>query len=128
MSEQECTCGEFAGTSVRYADCPVHCPASAPLETDLATWLLEQIATTKRVTEYGCPGSGEYRGCDTLSDWADLAVDAMRAIVELHSGSEFGRTNKHLCQDSMVTAEECDTVRALARPYADRPGFREEWR
>jgi hypothetical protein len=24
MQEQGCTCGDFAGTSVRYADCPLH--------------------------------------------------------------------------------------------------------
>lgn len=51
-------------------------------------------------------------------------VDAKRLIVELHS-------DQHECTDSTGAAFPyvgCTTLRLLALPYSDRPGYREEWR
>ena len=53
-------------------------------------------------------------------------VQALRAIVELHSGNTYGRDG-HLCEDSVIGADECETLRALVTMYADRPGYDAAW-
>lgn len=64
---------------------------------------------------------------------------AKRRIIELHEHAkvrpdptdefDFGCWRCHHDRDYGVLAEGwCDTVRALALPYADHPDYREEWR
>jgi hypothetical protein len=49
-------------------------------------------------------------------------VEAKHRIADLHEG-------RHTCGDSDHNDEDpCDTLRVLALPYADRPGYRDEWR
>lgn len=54
-------------------------------------------------------------------------IDAKRRIAALHARphhqcvTEDGPTQWH-------AADPCATLRLLALPYADRPGYREEWR
>ncbi len=81
--------------------------------TDLATWLLERVLAE---------------------------CDARRRIVELHQsedvdgrlpdGEEITLPCCVVCRDSngMREEEPCQTLRLLALPYADSPGYREEWR
>jgi len=56
-------------------------------------------------------------------------VEAKRQIVHLHSGPDYWKSpDFHLCVDSMTDNDECETLHALAMPYADHPDFRDEWR
>ncbi|MFE1361300.1 DUF6221 family protein [Streptomyces harbinensis] len=66
-------------------------------------------------------------------------VDAKRRILEIHHviggwEDEDGQDIGLGCNECGYSAEYsdrggwCDTVRLLALPYADRPGYREEWR
>ncbi|WP_328657903.1 DUF6221 family protein [Streptomyces sp. NBC_00334] len=54
-------------------------------------------------------------------------IDAKRQIVALHSDPRGGDPS---CSslDYPENAEDCETLRALALPYADRPGYRDDWR
>ena len=54
---------------------------------------------------------------------------AKRQIVHLHSGPDYWKSpDFHLCVDSMTNNDECDTLHALAMPYADHPDYRPEWK
>ncbi len=59
---------------------------------------------------------------------ADVA--AKRAILDAHEELTIGCCNT--CTEGMHSSEHqswpCATVRLLALPYADQPGYREEWR
>lgn len=58
-------------------------------------------------------------------------VDAKRRIVALHdSDHECSVYDHHGDVDncSWVIGGGCSTVKLLALPYADRPGYRDEWR
>lgn len=54
-------------------------------------------------------------------------VDAKRRIIDLHKG-----VNDYCAECDLVRSNypyhPCTTLRLLALPYADRPGYREEWR
>lgn len=81
-------------------------------------------------------GLGELR--KLFDDWqADRAeqfiadLDAKLAIVDAHTGED------HFCPSDLVgysvqawhdDADPCPTLRLLAVPYADRPGFQLRWR
>lgn len=106
--------------------------------SDLASWLLEQIAEDERLIRaederlnsllpaawvipdimlVGNPG-------DTERMLAECA--AKRAIIALHDGN-------HKCSESddectWIDGRPCETLLLLARPYAYRPGYLEEWR
>jgi len=60
---------------------------------------------------------------DPASVLARIAAD--RKILDLHSGE-----NDDMCQSyaGNYVDKPCRTLLALASAYADRPGFREEWR
>ena len=115
----------------------------------LAAWLLEQIAADEaRNADYhdlrawhenGCgihPQGVEQTWCDCAAPARILAAcEAHRRIVEAHPRSvaldycetcfsgDFGRLDDPLHEDW-----PCPTLRALAAIYADRDGYREEWR
>lgn len=61
-------------------------------------------------------------------------IDARRQIVALHSvseGHECSTRDRHGDIDNctwVMDTEACTTLRLLALPYADRPGYRDEWR
>lgn len=57
---------------------------------------------------------------------ARIAAD--RKILALHSGSAVYCAWTHDDRDTHQSYGPCDTVRLLAMPHADRPGYREEWR
>jgi hypothetical protein len=54
--------------------------------------------------------------------------EAKRRIVGIHSGPEFGVERRHLCWDSLIRDDKCETLHALALPYADHLDYREEWK
>jgi hypothetical protein len=75
-ADVDCTCGEFAGTSVRYADCPVHCPRPAGRAGDA---LREAMKETLRL--YGI--RGERLGSLRPGSVADalLALPEVQALM-----------------------------------------------
>jgi hypothetical protein len=139
--------------------------------TDLAAWLLEQIAEDERAALAASPGPwrpnvehdevlavDDETVCDGfalsnrqlratvehIAAWDPVRVlagcDAKRRLVELHASEDVdGRLRDGeeitvpvcvVCRDSNGMREEspCPTLRLLAVPLADRPGYREEWR
>ncbi|HEY5201344.1 MAG TPA: DUF6221 family protein [Acidothermaceae bacterium] len=102
----------------------------------LTEWLLEQIAEDERsvasgehlpplnsmvlpVTEYGRESIGLER-----SRWL-AECDAKRRIVEIH---KIGLDPCDAHDGVTLESVPCDTMRALALPYADRDGYQEAWR
>ena len=63
-------------------------------------------------------------------------IEAKRRILDLHPPREIGRWQVcAMCrpvgeypEDATSEPWPCRTIRLLAQPYADRPGFPEEWR
>lgn len=117
--------------------------------SDLVRFLLAEIAADE--ADPYCDGADEYQRCAEQSDRRRLECEAKRRIVALHepiddgfheqgrvdeSGAMVGRRYWHCptCDYDRDYGhiggpnEGCDTLRLLAIPYADRPGFREEWR
>jgi hypothetical protein len=93
---------------------PIRVPR-AEADDDLVEWLLRQIATTE--TPDGESAADQRFGA------------AIRAVVELH-----GARGAHECPaDGLAGVHvdfvtDCLTLRLLALPYADRPGYLQEWR
>jgi hypothetical protein len=115
---------------------------------DLAQWLLTQIAEDEKMAAgyEGVPlGSIIEYAEDSGPYWLTISArrvlaecEAKRRIIALHGYDESLYDNKDedepryclACGDSdyEVGPYPCDTVRLLALPYADRPGYQEEWR
>ncbi|MCI3240266.1 DUF6221 family protein [Streptomyces spinosisporus] len=59
-------------------------------------------------------------------------IDAKRRMLELHHSIELPTEALDACAECEVTGAypeyPCRTLRLLALPYSDRPGYREEWR
>ncbi|MFE7906514.1 DUF6221 family protein [Streptomyces albogriseolus] len=59
-------------------------------------------------------------------------IDAKRQIIALHHQLEDAQEMLDFCATCDATGKypeyPCTTLRLLALPYADRPGYREEWR
>jgi hypothetical protein len=102
---------------------------------DLAKWLLKQIGQDE----------DEVRGHLGRSVGFRLAeCDAKRRIIDLHEEGEENElrhghweghgSNEHWIRDEPNDCPVCDeyepclTLRLLALPYADRPGYRAEWK
>jgi hypothetical protein len=61
-------------------------------------------------------------------------TDAKRRLLELHAleyrdrpERVLGEADDPFCAECSGEAFPCETLRLLALPYADRPGYREEW-
>ncbi|MFG3090659.1 DUF6221 family protein [Streptomyces antibioticus] len=93
--------------------------------------------------ECGTPvviGSYEYLDWtirEHIAEWDPARVlqeiDAKRQRIALHSGphecASYDFVSREINPCQWVAADEaCTTLRLEALPYADRPGFREEWR
>lgn len=111
---------------------------------DLVQWLRAQLDEDERIAR-ACPGNGEWSAEDIAVYGPDLSVevrahmaehdprrvlaevDAKRRIIDLHKG-----VNDYCAECDLVRSNypyhPCTTLRLLALPYADRPGYREEWR
>ncbi|MGC4769216.1 DUF6221 family protein [Micromonospora sp. DT44] len=87
---------------------------------DLLVWLRAQLAEDERdwlPTATGARQNGKTTARRMLAE-----VDAKRRILELYDVS----TSRELKPDAWELMKHA--VRALALPYADRPGYRDEWR
>jgi hypothetical protein len=112
---------------------------------DLATWLRAQLDDDERHAQMlpmGFPADSRWTEQDvTAIAWAaDPAralaeVAAKRAMIDLHDPGT--TTTPWWCASCLDTASPepdlmalapCPVLRLLALPYADQPGYREEWR
>lgn len=102
--------------------------------SDLAGWLLEQIADDERMP----PVERRVGTCDNMQGvhlerqrWL-AECDAKRRIIALHPQAD--QPYAWMCGTCGEIGQEmdctypCDTLRLLALPYADRLGYREEWK
>lgn len=104
------------------------------------------VSMSDSETEGVLPADGEH-----IADWDPARVlaecEAKRKLVELHRriwltpGAPYFN-DAHLTKDPMpiccscapetqfrrATSWPCRTLKALALPYVDRPGYREEWK
>lgn len=115
--------------------------------TDLASWLLHALAADERALRSWDGSCFHIEACDdgweAFSDRypADRMLaecDAKRRIIELHGPIDRYDTDScRECSDSgwagcvdghSRVALPCPTLRLLALPYSDRPGYRPEWR
>jgi hypothetical protein len=117
------------------------------VSADLAAWLLERLSED----EHGWCAHSEDCSVYTWDARCDCGgqerwraeCDAKRRIVELHKPG--GRTSvgddtdpaswREYCETcgsgepyEYPTWWPCDTLKLLALPYADREGYREEWK
>lgn len=120
----------------------------------LVPWLREQIAEDRKWATAASPGpwSSNAEGDEVMAEdgitvadgfalsnnqlratvdhiaaWDPVRVlaecDAKLAILELHPDNAEGH-----CRTCWPDAWPCSTLLTLARPYAGRPGYREEWK
>jgi hypothetical protein len=118
------------------------------VQTDLATWLLEQVAEDERaVAELQQPGSPEltttlrpiHQAIWTVDVPVEAAkfrlaeCDTKRRIIELHqpktvTGTANGKPVVESRCASCADLYPCQTLRLLALPVADRGGYRaDQW-
>ena len=123
---------------------------------DLAAWLLAQIDADERIAERALDVSTDlghqaswssFSATDVLDEavahleaWSPGRVlaecEAKRRIVDLHPvvGDDVcdtcvvGKRGYPLHPHSTPERWPCGTLRALALPYADRPGYEPNWR
>lgn len=108
--------------------------------TDLAAWLLEQIATEERSPYISCQcGTIDFDGCHMRPGCPNrvrIECDAKRRLVGLHTPEENywdcpSCTDRdyrmHLGAYPDPGYDWCQTLRLLAVPYAGRDGYRKEW-
>lgn len=116
------------------------------MNADLAEWLTEQVREDMRlVTERTEDGltlddswhtrqCGYYQGehmvpCDCAVPERVLHDCATKQqVVAIHIRQDNGPDQADSCWTCEGEDWPCPTLRLLALPYADRPGFREEWR
>lgn len=108
---------------------------------ELTRWLGEQLDEDERIARAAKPGPWHEDGgvvyathpTDEVVDYSESAEhiarhDPARVLREIEAKRRIlGRVNSHA---TIMGWDEIhgDLLRSLALPYADRPGFREEWR
>lgn len=104
---------------------------------DLVTWLLAQLDEDEQRAHAAAEPfvHGDRTGMDGLHpqilsyvrQWVPARVlaevDAKRRIIELYSG-----TAQYPDFSGGYDSAAEDAIKLLAVPYADRPGYRDEWR
>ncbi|MFI0268589.1 DUF6221 family protein [Streptomyces luteogriseus] len=101
----------------------------------LGPWVQSGIGDYGWTVDFGRPGAG-VETADTEQGLADAdfiaahnparvlrEIDAKRQLLALHAEGSTDLFCAH-CEHE----PPCPTLRLLALPYADRPGYREEWR
>lgn len=114
--------------------------------TTLSEWLLAQIAEDEAVALHSrgiggsgwAPGSGGIYWSDSES--GELHIDPARVLAECEAKRRIVELRERAAREAadppegaeMLTVSRVsalnETLRTLALPYADRPGYREEWR
>lgn len=89
----------------------------------LITWLRAALDEREDTIRY-CLDHGEqmFRPDHDLDD-----IDAKRRIIELHPSANL-LSAPESCESCVVIPGPCATLRLLALPFSDRPGYRDEWR
>lgn len=99
---------------------------------DLVPWLLKQLAMDEQ-TAQAMPHAIEH----LESRWSPTRLvarcEAARKVVTLYSNARQAVHRGSVSPRNEVQDEAAEdvlgaAVRALAEPYADKPGYREEWR
>jgi hypothetical protein len=111
---------------------------------DLAAWLTRIWDEEERIAQGVVDRSAPDEATIYLEDpWPEEAaylplikpaamlaqIAAKRALLALHADSGDGRCGE--CSDKFCVTPwngVCEVAAILALPYADRPGYREEWR
>jgi hypothetical protein len=113
----------------------------------LGPWVQSGIGDYGWTVDFGRPGAG-VETADTEQGLADAnfiathnparalrEIEAKRRILECHESWAAGngaiicgRCGREHVDGRPGGHFPCQTLRLLALPYADRPGFREEWR
>lgn len=117
--------------------------------TDLAAWLLEQIALDAKAFQFARDhdgGDGHLNSAEIASSGGGFVelhcsrmlaeCEAKRQIIILHGKDPKGiggECSACFYDDLGVhglerAAYPCDTLKTLALPYSDRPGYRDEWK
>jgi len=105
------------------------------MTTPLSAWLLEQIAEDEKYARGEALESPPWAWALHALTWCE----AKRRLVGLHTDEE-----EHDCPtedggsvyfnylkgwaEEADNPQVCPTLRLIALPYADRPGYREEWK
>lgn len=117
------------------------------VETDLVAWLLDQVAVDERAARDGHSACAHVDLCDDGSEFDEVfgfrngparvlaECDAKWRIiadhkpVEVDGGFRCGSCGPCVdcAWDAGANEWPCITLRLLALPYADRPGYRQEW-
>ena len=114
---------------------------SPGVDDDGAVWLHVRPGGNAVIVRYRDPAAG-YEDMAKLRNWADAEhgwtqervlreIDAKRQIAEQHRPVGYGDVCLSYCHTRTPSQPQtwpCLTLRLLALPYADRPGYREEWR
>jgi hypothetical protein len=108
------------------------------MSDDLITWLRSELDYDERIARRYKDGNyAEYEEHLTTPDWVLADIAAKRAILDRYEDAvrldtskpgydPVARLNVSLAK---VLAPELErVVRLLALAYADRPGYRDEWR
>ena len=117
---------------------------------DLVQWLRAQLDEDERIAREAKPGPWHAEGgsvyathptdevvdysesADHIAEWDPARVlrelDAKRRLLVVHRPYAPEPDQSCLGCAGGITFTSCPVVRLLALPYADRPGYREEWR
>jgi hypothetical protein len=103
--------------------------------SDLAEWLREQIAEDRRTAKQLLhPSAYGVEGIPKLAlEWGRIRILAECDAKERIIGAYDARHGRVSFGDWESCSDECPVVvldgvlRLLAQPYAERPGYREEW-
>lgn len=94
---------------------------------DLVTWLRAQLDEDEAGFDDGLGAPCEGKGLHLWPERAEAEVEAKRRILDLHQPERGGVFVDLWCQQCQRKEDPCPTVRLLALPYVDRPGYRQEW-
>jgi hypothetical protein len=99
----------------------------------LGPWVQSGIGDYGWTVDFGRPGAG-VETADTEQGFADAdfiaAHNPARVLHEINAKRRVISSLQHLLrgEDPFVSSIADDSLRLLAEPYADRPGYRDQWR
>ena len=96
--------------------------------SDLSAWLLEQIAKDERAIQHAEDIGESFTpfGGDDLRAECEAKRKIITAYIEHAEFAALRPGSALQSPDETAAWESC--VRLLAEPFAERPGYREEWR
>ncbi|MDT0567904.1 DUF6221 family protein [Streptomyces sp. DSM 3412] len=114
-------------------------PYGTPARPTGPRWYIEDAMDDGVITTVDPQASPDEDVAQHIAEWDPARVlreiDAKRQLLDLHrpmrrrsTGSGGGAIEDCQICDHFPAQFPCLTLRLLALPYADRPGYREEWR